>query len=35
MVSENIVVGHLSFGKQNAEMKKYYLENPQLFETFN
>lgn len=35
MVSENIVVGHLSFGKQNAEMKKYYLENPQLFETIN
>jgi hypothetical protein len=27
MVSENIVVGHLSFGRQNEEMKKYYLEH--------
>lgn len=31
MVSENIVVGHLSFGPQNEEMKKYYLENADIF----
>lgn len=31
MVSENIVVGHLSFGKQNEEMKKYYLEHTEKF----
>lgn len=27
MVSENIVVGHLSFGKQNITMKEYYMDN--------
>ena len=27
IVSENTVVGHLSFGRQNAEMKDYYLSN--------
>lgn len=32
MVSENIVVGHLSFGKQNEEMKKYYLEHTDKFD---
>ncbi len=32
MISENIVVGHLSFGKQNVAMKEYYLENQTLFE---
>lgn len=31
MVSENIVVGHLGFGKQNAEMKEYYLKNTEKF----
>ena len=31
MVSENIVVGHLSFGTQNVEMKKYYEEHKSLF----
>lgn len=31
LVSENIVVGHLSFGKQNEEMKQYYLENIEKF----
>lgn len=32
MVSENIVVGHLSFGKQNEEMKRYYLEHTDKFD---
>lgn len=27
LVSENVVVGHLSFGQQNEAMKKYFLEN--------
>lgn len=31
MVSENIVVGHLSFGPQNNEMKKYYMEHQDVF----
>lgn len=31
MVSENIVVGHLSFGPQNQRMKEYFEEHPQLF----
>ena len=31
MVSENIVVGHLSFGRQNGAMKKYFLSNPEVF----
>ncbi len=31
MVSENIVVGHLSFGTQNAPMKEYFLSHPELF----
>lgn len=31
MVSENVVVGHLSFGKQNAVMKEYYLSHKELF----
>ena len=32
IVSENTVVGHLSFGKQNEEMKNYYLNNKEIFE---
>lgn len=32
MVSENVVVGHLSFGPQNQEMKEYYLNNVTKFE---
>ena len=32
MVSENVVVGHLSFGPQNATMKQYYLENKSMFD---
>lgn len=32
-VADNVVVGHLSFGNQNAEMKKYYLENKDKFLT--
>ena len=35
MVSENIVVGHLSFGKQNEEMKKYYIEHEEYFSLKN
>jgi hypothetical protein len=31
MVTENTVVGHLSFGPQNKEMKKYFEEHPDLF----
>lgn len=31
MVSENIVVGHLSFGEQNKAMKQYYMDNPDNF----
>ena len=31
MVSENIVVGHLSFGPQNEAMKQYYSEHQDLF----
>lgn len=31
MVSENVVVGHLSFGTQNAQMKEYFKENMKLF----
>jgi len=30
-VAEKTVVGHLSFGSQNAEMKKYYLEHSDRF----
>lgn len=32
MVSENIVAGHLSFGKQNAVMKEYYMNNKEKFD---
>lgn len=31
MVSENVVVGHLSFARQNAAMKEYYLNHTELF----
>lgn len=31
MVSENIVVGHLSFGRQNGIMKQYFLEHMEQF----
>lgn len=31
MVSENVVVGHLSFGTQNEIMKQYYMMNPDKF----
>lgn len=31
MVSENIVVGHFSFGPQNAGMKEFYENNKKLF----
>jgi hypothetical protein len=31
MVSENIVVGHLSFGKQNKPMQAYYDAHPERF----
>lgn len=31
IVSENTVVGHFSFGKQTAEMKKYYENNRNIF----
>lgn len=31
IVSNNSVVGHLSFGTQNEEMKKYFLENQDKF----
>ena len=35
MVSENIVVGHLSFGNQNEAMKDYYIKNKRIFEVPN
>lgn len=31
MVSENVVVGHFAFGRQNASMKEYYYEHPEKF----
>ena len=31
IVAENTVVGHLSFGKQNEQMKKYFLEHREVF----
>lgn len=31
MVTENTVVGHLSFGPQNEEMKKYYEQHTDVF----
>ncbi len=31
MVSENIVAGHFSFGKQTEGMKEYYFQNPDRF----
>ena len=31
IVAENAVVGHLSFGKQNAAMKEYYLAHREIF----
>ncbi|MBS7401844.1 MAG: hypothetical protein KIG16_05010, partial [Eubacteriales bacterium] len=35
IVSQNTCVGHLSFGRQNAEMKKYFLEHRDIFEIKN
>lgn len=32
MVSENMVVGHFSFGKQNNDMKEYFLSHKDIFE---
>ena len=32
VVSKNSIVGHLSFGPQNEEMKKYFLKNKKLFD---
>ena len=32
IVSNNSVVGHLSFGSQNAEMKEYFLQNKEKFD---
>lgn len=32
IVSKNTLVGHLSFGKQNNEMKKYFEENKEIFD---
>lgn len=32
IISENQVVGHLSFGKQNEPMKEYFLNNKDIFE---
>ena len=32
VVSERQVVGHLSFGNQNSDMKKYFFENNDLFD---
>jgi hypothetical protein len=31
IVSENTVVGHLSFGEQNESMKEYFLSHPDIF----
>lgn len=35
VVSHNCVVGHLSFGKQNSEMKNYFLNNQNKFKIVN
>ncbi|MGP1586948.1 MAG: hypothetical protein ACTTHG_01245 [Treponemataceae bacterium] len=32
IISETCVVGHLSFGKQNEEMRNYYLQNGTIFD---
>lgn len=32
VISENQVVGHLSFGKQNVIMQEYFLKNKEKFE---
>lgn len=32
MVSKNTIVGHLSFGKQNAAMKEFFLSNKSVFD---
>jgi hypothetical protein len=32
IVSENTVVGHLSFGKHNEAMKEYFLSHPERFQ---
>ena len=32
MVSENVVVGHFSFGGQYKAMKEYFEEHPEVFE---
>lgn len=31
IVSENAIAGHLSFGQQNNDMRKYYMDNPDIF----
>lgn len=31
MVSENVLVGHFSFGKQNEAMKEFFVEHPECF----
>lgn len=31
IVAENVVVGHLAFGKQNMSMKEYYMKNKERF----
>lgn len=30
-VAENILVGHLSFGKQNSEMEKNFKQHKEIF----
>ena len=32
MVSENVVVGHLSFGRQNKGMEQYFMDHPEKFD---
>ena len=32
IVSNNTLVGHLSFGKQNIKMEKYFEENKDIFD---
>ena len=32
VVSENVLVGHFSFGPQNDVMKEYFMQNKEMFE---
>ena len=35
IISENVVVGHLSFGTQNKPMEEYFKKNKEIFKLKN